>query len=432
VETVTYFFPFVVAIILVIVCRKNIVWWEYIVLILVSVLLTLGMRSCCIADRETDVEYYGGYMVKITHYDEWDEWVVKTCTREVPDGVDEKGNTKYRTETYDCSYRDYHPERWTYLTNTGHEHHFCEKSEFDRAMRELGYPKMKFKEMNRHYYTIDGDAQEYYWDGAVQHIRPLVDTHHYKNKINCSNSVFNFEEINDEEAKEIGLYDYPKIIDDDQDVILGIKPSAVTHKEFKYINSVYGPKKQFRMYVLIYPDKPLDISEKQKSYWKGGNKNEFIICLGYNTKTGLITWCNPFSWCDKPELEVATKRYFREHPRLANLYQYPNWLRKHLYLWKRKEFKDFEYIQNEPTDGQNTAILIFIIIFDLLMALFLVGNEFVNSEKEDSTFIAQCFEYFLCDLIPNTKQAIYAWWTEKVIPSLTKLEESYRNTFTWK
>jgi hypothetical protein len=39
------------------------------------------MSKALIMDNEDDVEYFGGYMGKITHYDEWDEWVVKTCTR---------------------------------------------------------------------------------------------------------------------------------------------------------------------------------------------------------------------------------------------------------------------------------------------------------------------------------------------------------------
>lgn len=379
-ETITYLIPFFVAIILLVACRKNIVWWEYASIILISVLLTFGMRSCCVAFQEEDTEYLGGYMTKITHYDEWDEWVVETCEREVYDGEDANGNAQYHTETYDCSHREYHRERWTYTTNNGHEEYFYEKSDFDRAMKELGYPEMVFKEMNRDYYKIDGDAQEYYWDGQIQHVRPLVYANSYTNKINCSNSIFNFEDISDEEADEMGLFRYPEIIDDDQNIIMGIKPSKVTHKKYKYINAVYGSRNQFRIYVLVYQNKPIDISEKQKHYWKGGNKNEFVLCLGYDTISGRITWCNPFSWSDKPDLEVATKRYFREHPRM-DLSQYPEFLMKNIHLWKRKEFKDFDYIENEPTSGQNTAILIFIIIFDIILALIAIFNEFANREE---------------------------------------------------
>jgi hypothetical protein len=140
------------------------------------------------------------------------------------------------------------------------------------------------------------------------------------------------------------------------------------------------------MYVLVFRNQPLEISEKQKSYWQGGNKNEFVICLGYNTKTGRIDWCNPFSWCDKPDLEIATKRYFREHPHM-DLSNYPMWLESHINLWKRKEFKDFDYIENELTKGQSIALFIIIFILDVLLSIFFVGNEETNEGAYDDAEI---------------------------------------------
>ena len=376
-EIIIYSLPFIISIFLLIFFKKYIVWWEYICLVVTSILFTLLLKSVFIASLEYDTEYLGGYITKITHYDEWDEWIHKTCTRQVPCGRDSKGHTIYRTETYDCSYRDYHPECWTYTDNYNREEYFYNKSYFDAAMKELGHPKMVFRDMHRHYYRIDGDAQDYFYDGTVQHIRPLVWSETYRNKILASHSIFKFEDIDDEEADSLGLFRYPEVNDNDQAVILGFKAGKKVHKQYKYINSVYGSKKQFRIYVLVFRDKPLEISEKQKSYWQGGNKNEFVLCLGYNTKKGTIDWCNPFSWCDKPELEVATKRYFRDHPKM-DLSEYPQWLENHLHLWKRKEFKDFDYIENELTKGQSIALLIIILILDIFVSILLIGNDINN------------------------------------------------------
>jgi len=390
-----------------------------------------------IASLEYDTEYLGGYITKITHYDEWDEWIHKTCTRQVPCGRDSKGHTIYRTETYDCSYRDYHPECWTYTDNYNREEYFYNKSYFDAAMKELGYPKMVFRDMHRNYYRIDGDAQDYFYDGTVQHIRPLVWSETYRNKILASHSIFKFEEIDDDDADSLGLFRYPDVKDNDQAVILGFKAGKEVHKQYKYINSVYGPKKQFRIYVLVFRDKPLEISEKQKSYWQGGNKNEFVLCLGYNTKKGTIDWCNPFSWCDKPELEVATKRYFREHPRM-DLSKYPQWLENHLHLWKRKEFKDFDYIENELTKGQSIALLIIILFFDILVSILLIGNDISNEDMYDDSFIYD-FKHYQFKVVKNTTSlfgimcaAIFAWWKYRLIPNLTKVEKHYKNIYTWK
>ena len=392
-ELVIYSLPFIIAIILLVFFKKYIVWWEYICLVLVSLLFTIMFRALFIASLETDTEYLGAYMTRITHYDEWDEWVHRTCTRTVHDGYDSDGKEITHEEEYDCSYRDYHPECWTYMTSDSRwEHYFYDKAEFDRAMAELGYPKMVFRDMHRNYYRIDGDAQDYFYDGTVEHIRAIARTNTYKNKILASRSIFKFQDISDKQADSLGLFRYPKVIDNDQDVVLGFKCGKAVHKKYKYINSIYGAKKQFRIFVLVFRNKPLEISELQKSYWQGGNKNEFVLCLGYNTKTGRIDWCNPFSWCDKPELEVATKRYFREHPKM-DLSQYPAWLEKNLKLWKRKEFKDFEYIDNELTKGQAIALFIIIFIMDIFMSMFFIGNEFTNEEIYDNTFLRDFKSY---------------------------------------
>ena len=436
-EIIIYSLPFIISIFLLIFFKKYIVWWEYICLVVTSILFTLLLKSVFIASLEYDSEYLGGYITKITHYDEWDEWIHKTCTRQVPCGRDSKGHTIYRTETYDCSYRDYHPECWTYTDNYNREEYFYNKSYFDAAMKELGHPKMVFRDMHRHYYRIDGDAQDYFYDGTVQHIRPLVWSETYRNKILASHSIFKFEDIDDEEADSLGLFRYPEVNDNDQAVILGFKAGKKVHKQYKYINSVYGSKKQFRIYVLVFRDKPLEISEKQKSYWQGGNKNEFVLCLGYNTKKGTIDWCNPFSWCDKPELEVATKRYFRDHPKM-DLSEYPQWLENHLHLWKRKEFKDFDYIENELTKGQSIALLIIILILDIFVSILLIGNDINNEDMYDDSFIYD-FKHYQFKVVKNTTSlfgimcaAIFAWWKYRLIPNLTKVENHYKNIYTWK
>ena len=436
-EIIVYSLPFIISIFLLIFFKRQIVWWEYVCLVGISILFTLLLKSVFIVSLEYDTEYLGGYITKITHYDEWDEWIHKTCTRQVPCGRDSKGNTIYRTETYDCSYREYHPERWKYTDNYGREEYFYNKSYFDAAMRELGCPKMVFRDMHRNYYRIDGDAQDYFYDGTVQHIRSLVWSETYRNKILASHSIFKFEDIDDEDADSLGLFRYPNIEDDDQAVILGFKAGKKVHKQYKYINSVYGSKKQFRIYVLVFRDKPLEISEKQKSYWQGGNKNEFVLCLGYNTKKGTIDWCNPFSWCDKPELEVATKRYFRDHPKM-DLSEYPQWLENHLHLWKRKEFKDFDYIENELTKGQSIALLIIILIFDIFVSILFIGNEATNEGMYDDSFIYD-FKHYQFKVVKNTTSlfsimcaAIFAWWTYRLMPNLTKVEKHYKNIYTWK
>lgn len=382
-----YSLPFIIAVLLLIFFRKQVTWFEYIGLIVLSILFTLLFKAVFISINESDTEYWGSYVTKIRHYDDWNEWVHRTCTRQVLKGYDKDGNPEYEEEEYDCSYMDYHPERWTYTDNYGSENYFYNKAEFDRAMAELGYPKMVFVDMHRHYYTKDGDAQDYYWDGTFENSRTLTTWHTYTNKVIASRSIFRFEDIDKDKAKELGLFEYPEIQNYDQKSLLGVRLDRLTEKKIKYLNATFGGRYQFRLYILVFKDKPLGISEQQKSYWQGGNKNEFVLCLGYNTKTHKIDWCNPFSWCDSPKLEVATKRYFREHPTL-NLMGYCKWLEQNIKLWKRKEFKDFAYIDVEMSDGQTVALFIIILLLDIGMSIFVIGNEHINENiyKSDGNF----------------------------------------------
>ena len=161
--TMSYILPFIAALLIIIILRKKtMVWWELGLMIGGSLLITTCTSSLIKLGNDWDTEYLGGYMTKVSHYDDWDEWIERTCTREVPCGTDEDGNTIYETETYDCSYRDYHPEEWTYTDNHGREEYFYTKEDFLKALRELGYPKMVFVDMDRDYYTKDGDKQDYF------------------------------------------------------------------------------------------------------------------------------------------------------------------------------------------------------------------------------------------------------------------------------
>ena len=367
-ELIVYLLPFIFSIGLIIFFWKYMVWWEYLLFIGISLLVAFVFKCAIDFGSCRDDKYVGGYITKITHYDEWDEWIHRTCTRKV-------GKI---TTSYDCSYREVHPEQWMYTDNRGIEHYFLGKKQFDKAMRELGNPKMVFRDMNRNYYHIDGDAQDYYYDKKVNHIRSLTSRETYTNKVLSSNSIFNFEEIDEDEAKKLGLFDYPKIEEDDQKTILGKYFAPSTVKKFNYINSVYGPPRQFRVYILVFNGKPYDISEKQRSYWKRGNDNELVVCLGYDEKKNSITWCNAFSWSDSPSLEVATERFFREHNRIVDVDQYGDWLVKNLNLWRKKDFKDFDYLSGELPVAGLIFLLVLTILLDIGLSILFVRNDYTN------------------------------------------------------
>ena len=369
-----YIIPFLVSVFLLFFFRKKVVWWEYIVMIAVPIVVSLIVRVIMVGYNNTDTEYLGDYITKVRHYDDWDEWVHRTCTRTV-----KSGKTTI-TQTYDCSYRQYHPERWSYFDQDGEEHWLFYKEEFDEIVRRFG-TKMIFVDMHRRYYTDDGDAQDYYWNGSEETAWPVTHSHKYTNKLQNSRSIFNFEEIDKEYADSIGLYDYPPIEMYDQNPILShtIKLPKNQEDALRYTNGFYGKKHQFRVFVLLFENKDIEISEKQRSYWKGGNKNELVVCLG--VKDNKVDWCNAFSWCDVPTIDVKTETYFIQNDTL-DLKAYSDLLRESLDNgeWVRKNFEDFSYLKPELSLTQQIWILVISILLNVGFAIFVIKNDFENED----------------------------------------------------
>ena len=257
----------------------------------------------------SDTEYLGGYVTKIVYYEEWDEMVLRTKTRQVPDG---KGGT--RTQTYTVLEREFHPERWVYINNEDNFEHNISKELYNKIKFRLNSPVV-FKDMKRNYHRIDGDAYVTMYDGSIGHLYDITRAHKYKNKIQASqsNTIFKMLDIDKEMADSLGLYEYPEITDLAQNPILGRNVSKEELQIFRYINAMKGKKNEFRTYVLFFNYDEFDKSELQKSYWQNGNKNEFIVCLGM--KGDSVAWTNSFSWCDMPKLEIKTRSYFINNPK---------------------------------------------------------------------------------------------------------------------
>lgn len=376
-ETIVYLIPIITIAILAIFYRKETAWWEYLIVIVPTMLIYFTIRGIALFTSSLSTEYYGGYITKITHYDDWDEWIVKTCTRRVYAGTDSKGHAKYRTKRYDCSYREYYPDYWTMTDNNGSEI-YISQNEFDSIKASWGTPEV-FLDMHRDYMTIDGDAQYHEWNNEKETIRTTSTAHSYRNKVKNSLSVFNFREINQKEAKKLGLFDYPKIKNYDQNPILGLRGCTENDiREISYLNGVYGKDKQFRMYLMFFYNKDLQVSIDQQSYWVGGNKNEFNVCIGLDSLTNKIQWVNAFSWMDKPTLEVNVESYFnsRDTVDIKEFSEYINRLIPS--QWDRKEFKDFEYLKSELSNKTYMVIIILLFLYNIGISIFVIKNDFKN------------------------------------------------------
>jgi hypothetical protein len=81
------------------------------------------------------------------------------------------------------------------------------------------------------------------------------------------------------------------------------------------MNALLGRKHQIRVWVLLYRDQPRDISKRQEALWKGGNKNELVICVGLN-KANEFQWAEVFSWTKREDLKVSVRDYIQAQKKL--------------------------------------------------------------------------------------------------------------------
>lgn len=321
-------------------------------------------------------EYLGYYVAAVKHYEQWNEYVQQTCTREVADGADSEGNTVYRTETYDCSYVRDHPEYFTYVLNDGNEMKISLLTYYD-LVSLWGGTTIKM-DMNRDYHTIDGDVIYAVWNGKIQSCRCITLTGGYTNPIKGSSSTYKADRVSKHEAKELELYHYPPVVENEQHAILSKHTvSAEDMHKWKYLNAFYGKTHQIRIYLLFYYDKDVSVSNKQTAYWNGGNMNEMLIHVGVSSDSNRVQWGNVTSWSDVPLLEINVRNEivnYKDAP--LDLESLSNFIIANLNLWKRKEFSDFKYLKYEFSWREILFMTLLMIIISVVLVMIIVRNKY--------------------------------------------------------
>lgn len=290
----------------------SVAWWEYFLLIIPPLLICPLMAYVGSKSAASDVEQWGSFVVKAEYYEDWDEYIHQICTRTVSCGKD-----CTTVEIYDCSYVDYHPAYWVVTDNIGQEIRITEQRYHDLVAR---FGNETFTDLHRHYYLNDGDKYEtvfkYSDPIASPKLTPLVTNHSYENRVAVAHSVFSYMEVDAQDVERNHLFDYHKASDEfDDQCVLSHSPQIASNDLFwsnhtlSRWNSYLGTIRQVRMIVLLFPD---DTSRQtgllQEALWKGGNKNEVVVCIGVN-KDQFPFWCHVFSWSesDAMKIEIRTK-----------------------------------------------------------------------------------------------------------------------------
>ena len=357
--------PIIAVIFLAVKFQKKMAWWEYLTVMGVPTLAIIIAKYASVATQTMTPEIWNTYLTEATYYEAWNEYIHKTCCSTCKDS---KGNS-YECNCHPCDYVEYHPAYWEAKDNTGRTVSIGS----DRYAFLCGLWQNKaFREMHRPSYTIDGDAYDTKKDTVFDHLIPYTSTHIYENRVKCSKSVFNFAEVDSEDVKDYKLFNYPSNVNFNYNPILGYNDPAASLKLQRY-NAQLGSWKQVHMLILVFKDQPVKAAVMQEGYWKGGNKNEFILCIG--VKNTSITWAKVISWTEVDELKVRVEKEVQGMP--LNMGKIVDYMVGEVKMkFQRKHFRDFSYISVEPTMTAIWIALAITLLTTVGLAIFVVKNDF--------------------------------------------------------
>lgn len=340
--------------------KREMAWWEYLVPIAINVTICLLAKFAAETSLTNDYEFWGGWGTVACYQEPWTEWyevdVDDYCTRTVSDG---KKGTK--TERYKCgSHKETrytsHPERW-WLENSNGETIYTDPSDYGwlahtmwrNEHREDGHHGDYHRVRFGFQYSGEGYLHKTRWPGTDETFVPTTTQHTYTNKVQAADqSLFHFEAVDKEDIKDFGLHELPSIeryyrmnyVSGDN------TPEADrASRKLEEWNAKIGREKQVQMRVLVFVDKPFEAAQSQEAHWMGGNKNEFIVCVGVDSKTRAVLWAYVISWTEQEMLKIRVRDFARSMKQFDPVklvdYMVPE-VRKDFI---RKPFAEFSYLK---------------------------------------------------------------------------------------
>lgn len=364
--------PVLTAGILLLFFSRKMLWWEFLIPFVVSVILVFSFKAGIEHTSIQSEEYWGSFVQRVEYYEKWDEWVTQQCSKQVCTGSGK--NRTCRTKHYDCSHKVTHDPYWV-LRNTIGEELRISQGEYNRIKRILGNESET--EMHRHYYHIDGDMFHSDWRGDSLSAIPVTTLHNYENRVKAADaSIFKFADLHPDDIKRFDLKEYPRITDGyKMDYVLGDsgRDAVAANKKIKYINGRLGHDKEVCVFVLVFKNQPLDASFKQEAYWKGANMNEFVVCVGIDDERN-VDWCRVISWTHNEDLKLEVRDMVADQKKLR-LSAFADQLEPALATFQRRDFKEFNYLTVEPSWGAIILTYVVVILANIGVSWWAVRNE---------------------------------------------------------
>lgn len=367
--------PVITAIVLFKFFSHKIAIWEFTIPFLATLIMILIIKFGGESAQTSDTEFLSEPASHAIYSEPWDEEVSCVHSYKCNCTKDDKGNESCST-CYEHSYDvENHEEYWEIVSVSGVRERITEAKYNSLVLR---WKNKVLEDKHRDYHSIDGDWLVTYWDNQAPTLECMVSEHTYENRVQASGSVFNYPEVNEEEKKHYGVYEYPKIHGGyKQTNILGMGDStrSTAERKMEILNAKLGKSKQVKVFLLLFKNQTEDAAFKQECYWKGGNKNELVVCVGIDDALN-IEWCKAFSFTEVSEIKINVRNYVTDLNKLhcSKIVDY-------LYAeveksFQRKHFKEFNYLAIEPKEWQIWLTFILTIIINVGLSAWIIKNEF--------------------------------------------------------
>lgn len=361
--------PFIMIAILLLFFHHRTKWWEAGIPLAVSFMLIGGFKLMSENLGTKDMEVWNGWVLSAHYYEDWNQYIHRMCPVTTCSGSGQ--NTVCTTTLVDCSYVAYYPEYWAIKDSNGDTHRVNQKAY--HHLVNLFEMQPQFVDMKRPYHTNDGDMYQILWPHTDKTVEPINVAHSYENRVQASRSVFNYQQINDNEASQLGLFSYPKVSLFNYPSILGnCGPNTQKANErLRFHNSMLGKAHQLRMWLLCTDSSDPVFGQLQESYWVGGNKNEVVVILGQG-------WTHVFSWTDNktPLIEIRDFAVQNRDP-----LRVVDFMAEELQSgFVRKQFAEFSYLTVEPPLWAIILTYLITLAVNIGLSWFIIVNGFHDDD----------------------------------------------------
>lgn len=154
-----------------------------------------------------------------------------------------------------------------------------------------------------------GDPNDYQTVNNTGWVYPVTARRRFENRTLVAPSLYSYPEV--PETWRGQLYDWPENPDPfTSERLLGTAGNAFSIQAWDQLNARLGPTKLVNLICIGFGNEPREIASWQEAHFRGGKKNDLVICFGGTPKEP--SWAYVFGWTEKELVKRKLETFFLE------------------------------------------------------------------------------------------------------------------------